>query len=395
MDCVNKNITQIESNTDELDQEDNQTMSFGSIENNEQENAYRNNQIKVDKGFYTCFELKRKFEKDEPGVILDSDFQREDVWTIKQKRELIESVLMDLPLPIFYFNEDQNGRLIVIDGRQRLTSLFEFMSNKFHLDNLKIFNDFDKKNFNDLAPVYQTKIEDYQIMANIIKPPTPDNIKFDIFDRVNRAGTQLNKQEIRNALYQGNATQLLNTLSSLEEFQIATENSFKNDKRMKSKYILLRFIAFYLFFENKLTSNNEQYNYNGDIDEFLGVVMEYLNKCNDKELDRIKNTTKDSLQKIIFYIPKDAFRLIEIENGKTTKRYSININIFENLMYAMTLIPDNNIKLKNIVEEKFTKMKLSEKFKDLIRNHRDSENKVIARKNIILKIVGEINDTKN
>lgn len=395
MDCVNKNITQIESNTDELDQEDNQTMSFGSIENNEQENAYRNKQIKVDKGFYTCFELKRKFEKDEPGVILDSDFQREDVWTIKQKRELIESVLMDLPLPIFYFNEDQNGRLIVIDGRQRLTSLFEFMSNKFHLDNLKIFNDFDKKFFNDLAPVYQTKIEDYQIMANIIKPPTPDNIKFDIFDRVNRAGTQLNKQEIRNALYQGNATQLLNTLSSLEEFQIATENSFKNDKRMKSKYILLRFIAFNLFFENKLTSNNEQYNYNGDIDEFLGVVMEYLNKCNDKELNRIKNTTKDSLQKIIFYIPKDAFRLIEIENGKTTKRYSININIFENLMYAMTLIPDNNIKLKNIVEEKFTNMKLSEEFKDLIRNHRDSENKVIARKNIILKIVGEINDTKN
>ena len=97
----------------------------------------------------------------------------------------------------------------------------------------------------------QTKIEDYQIIAHVIQPPTPDRIKFDIFDRVNRAGTQLNKQEIRNALYQGNATQLLSQLCQTSEFAEATENGFAKEVRMKDRYIVLRFIAFYLYYNQQ------------------------------------------------------------------------------------------------------------------------------------------------
>ena len=116
----------------------------------------------------------------------------------------------------------------------------------------------------------QTKIEDYQIIAHVIQPPTPDRIKFDIFDRVNRAGTQLNKQEIRNALYQGNATQLLSHLCQTSEFAEATENGFAKEVRMKERYIVLRFIAFYLYYNQQLyvVSNGERlrYQYIVDID---------------------------------------------------------------------------------------------------------------------------------
>ena len=112
--------------------------------NEEKVKDYPLENLKVDKGFYTAFELKRKFEKH--LIKLDDDFQREDVWKPKQKIELIESVLMGLPLPIFYFNQDKKGVLIVVDGRQRLTALFSYMSDEFKLSNLKILpKKFEKK----------------------------------------------------------------------------------------------------------------------------------------------------------------------------------------------------------------------------------------------------------
>ena len=93
------------------------------VNNNQNEGSvYPMDGIKVDKGFYTIFELKHRYDAKDKRIILDSDFQRESVWKYDRKSELIESVLMGLPLPIFYFNQDRYGRLIVVDGRQRLTA---------------------------------------------------------------------------------------------------------------------------------------------------------------------------------------------------------------------------------------------------------------------------------
>lgn len=96
---------------------DNQNEEM-DINGREDEQIYPMNGIKVDKGFYTIFELKRKFDSGEKRIILDSDFQREEVWNLQRKIELVESVLMGLPLPIFYFNQDKYGRLIVVDGER-------------------------------------------------------------------------------------------------------------------------------------------------------------------------------------------------------------------------------------------------------------------------------------
>lgn len=376
----------------ELDSEDSQTSSYLTDFSAEEESVYPMKEIKVDKGFYTAFELKRKYDKIPSLVILDSDFQRKGVWDLQRKRELIESVLMGLPLPIFYFNEDKKGRLIVIDGRQRLTTLFEFMDNKFFLDRLKILDEFNRRKFKDLDPILQAKIEDYQIMAHVIQPPTPDRIKFDIFDRVNRGGMQLNKQEIRNALYQGKATQLLSDLSNLPIFAKATENTFNKDKRMKDRYLLLRFIAFYLYFNKKLFKDKEPYQYASDIDEFLGLTMEFLNSLAQSEINEIEMVTAKALEQVDFYLGVNAFRLLDMDENGKLKRYPININIFESIMYAMTMIPFCRESLREEVKTKFNQMKNSQEFRNSITNHRDNVIKVAERLNIIMKIVGEIND---
>lgn len=217
--------------------------------------------IKIESARFSIFELKRRYDR---GMIcVDPDFQRLDVWTYKQKSELIESVIMGIPLPLIYLAENIDGRLIVVDGRQRLTTFFEFLNNAFRLRDLKILKQINGMNIQEMDKNikysrYVTMIEDTQLAVQIIKYPTKDRVRFDIFDRVNRGGTPLNKQEMRNALYQGNATKLLNRLSEMSSFKKATGNSISS-KHMKDKYIILRALCFYLLYQGEMVNlNNEK-----------------------------------------------------------------------------------------------------------------------------------------
>lgn len=345
----------------------------------ESENIYPMTDIRVERGFYTVFELKRKFDKKNKQIILDAEFQRDGVWKLRQKRELVESILMGLPLPIFYFNQNKKGQLIVVDGRQRLTAIFEYMSGKFSLEKLKILPELNGLKFEQLTPIQQSMIEDYQIQAHVILPPTPDQIKFDIFERVNRAGTQLNKQEIRNALYQGKATELLKRLSQSEEFEMATGKALKNETRMKDKYLILRFLAFYLYLNHELIDDNGKiFEYRNDVDELLARTMEVINEMNESEVERLETLSKGALGKSYFYLGKDAFRLVK-EDGRKS---AINMNLFETLVYIMTYLPEEDDRIINQVAAKINLLLENPIFLDAIGNHRDNINKVRWRFNL-------------
>lgn len=338
------------------------------INNQDESQLYPMSGIKVDKGFYTVYELKRRYDAENKRIILDSDFQRDDVWNNDRKAELVESVLMGLPLPIFYFNQDKYGRLIVIDGRQRLTALFEFMSGKYALMKLKVLSSENKKKFDDLSPLLQSRIEDYQIQAHVIMPPTPDRLKFDIFDRVNRGGMQLNKQEIRNALYQGEATKLLKELAESVEFLEATDKAFIKEKRMKDKYLLSRFIAIYLLRNKELVDENgDAYSYGGDIDDLLGKMMDYLNTADFERVQEIKSVVLNALEKSLFYCGKDAFRLM---NGE--RKTPINMNVFETIMYCMSFVRKNDTDIKWDVFKSIQELIISAEYHENIGNHRDN-----------------------
>lgn len=342
------------------------------VDGQEEEQVYPMNGIKVDKGFYTIFELKRRYDTPQKRIILDSDFQRDNVWHKDRKSELIESVLMGLPLPIFYFNQDKYGTLIVVDGRQRLTALFSYMDDRFALTRLKILRDVNGKKFSHLSPVLRGRIEDFQIQAHVIMPPTPDRIKFDIFDRVNRGGMQLNKQEMRNALYQGEATRLLNRLIKSTEFREATGDAFLNETRMKDKYLLTRVIAFFLYKKKALKDEKgEVYIYKDDIDELLGKGMDALNHMNAQNLHEIEQLILDTLKKSYFYLGKDAFRLIN-----TGRKSPINMNVFETVIYALLYIPSGSEAIREKVSSKFNLFLHSKEFLNNIANHRDSSSKL-------------------
>lgn len=318
------------------------TLDFSGEDKDNSDCVYPATSIKIDRVQFSIYELKRRFDR---GVIkLDPDFQRNYVWKAKQKSELIESVIMGIPLPLIYLAETMDGSLMIVDGRQRLTTFFDYMNDNFALNNLKILPELNSYKFTDLEKdetksKYATAIEDFQLVIQIIKYPTPDRVRFDIFDRVNRGGTPLNNQEMRNALYQGPATRLLNRLADMESFKAATGYSIK-PTHMKDKYIILRAITFWLYNEGELCkSNGERVKYRSDIEEFLGFGMEYLNRLDSSAIDRIANVFCTVMNVCFECLGENAFRIPT--EGKT--RRPVSMTLFESLFYFILLLMNSAV----------------------------------------------------
>lgn len=320
-----------------------------SLDKSNSQNLYPNLKIKIERVQYSIFELNRRYERG--LILLDPSFQRNYVWENKQKSELIESVIMGIPLPIIYLAENKEGNLIVVDGRQRLTTFFDFLNNKFTLKDLKILPQINKMKFKDLEkeyPQYTTIIEDFQLIIQIIKYPTPDQVRFDIFDRVNRGGTSLNKQEMRNALYQGKSTELLKRLAESEEFIKATGNAISGMK-MKDRYIILRAISIYIWKKGILTdANGNQVEYKSDMEDFLGNSMKFLNSISDSQIQDIEIKFKEIMIKSYQTLGKDAFRI----PTSSTRRRPISMTLFETLFYFLSLcLKDEEDKIKKSVQK--------------------------------------------
>ncbi|MDX9744309.1 MAG: DUF262 domain-containing protein [Arcobacteraceae bacterium] len=331
--------------------------------------------INVSKDDSSVYELKRQYEMEPKRIQLSPPYQRGSVWSSKQKSELIESILMGIPLPIMYFFQDNSGVKQVVDGKQRLTTLFDFMKNSFALTELSVMKDLKGKKFRDLNGLDQGKIEDYKIPINVIKPPTPDRIKFDIFDRVNRGGTRLNNQEMRNAIYQGRATELLEELKNNEDFKKATDYSIRS-KVMKDRYMILRFIAFYLWKHEMLKNKDGSLiEYKSDIDAFLGKTMEFLNFTDEETILKAKKAFESAMTNACHIFGQRGFRVSTYFN-EAYKR-SVNMALFDSLTYLLsdTKVQINSERVKILVQELFK----DNEFNNSITSPVDSSTKVISR----------------
>lgn len=348
--------------------------------------------VRVTKKDFSIYELYRKY-RDKVTLFLEVDFQRKSVWNSKQKCELIESVLMGLPLPIFYFKQHEGTKYLVVDGKQRLTTLFDFLNNEFVLKNLKILTFLNDKSFKDLVGdlgIYQSQLEDYQVYSHVILPPTPDKILFDIFDRVNRGGTQLNKQEIRNALYHGKGLDMINEIARSITFFNATKINYMKDERMKGSYLLTRFVSFYLVFNKKIQREGIIYEYSGDVDSLIELTLDYLNKLEMQELMSIRKMILSSLEKAYKTVGEGVFR------KEFKKSNPINMNLFETIMYLMSV--SEEMKNEKAIRKKILDVIMSDDYLDSIGNSRDNKIKVKTRFEMMLNIKKEIsfdNENKN
>jgi hypothetical protein len=220
-----------------------------------EETPYDPEKIRVDTKQLSLRQVYDMMELED--IDLTPDFQRNLVWDDLRKSRLIESILLRIPLPIFYFAQDEDGKMSVVDGLQRLSTIRKFMNNEFKLNNLeylkekcggKYYSAKNKDNTDNGKPAIHSKyfrwINMTQITVNVIDPSSPFKLKYDIFRRINTGGQPLNAQEIRNCLASRPLRAALREMASLPSFKEATGWSVK-DVRMESQELALRFILSY------------------------------------------------------------------------------------------------------------------------------------------------------
>ena len=284
-----------------------------------------------------------QLENDE--IDLQPDFQRvTDVWDNVKKSRLIESILLGLPLPSFYFSEDPvSQKLSIIDGLQRICAIRDFVlekENPLKLEGLQFLKNFEGFTFSQLARPEVKRIKSLKITMNTLRKGTPLDVKYIIFQRVNTAGVPLTPQEMRHALNQGPAAIFIKELADMESFKKATNYSVES-KRMQDRDFVNRFIAFYIGYQD----------YMGDLDMFLNDKMGELNKMTSEQRDDIR-VSFDKAMKCCYEIFKnDAFRK---KYSVTDKRKPISKSVYDTLSVNIAWLSD---------EEQLMLLKNAEAFK--------------------------------
>lgn len=300
--------------------------------------------VHIERAQFSIYELYRRFKRGD--IILSPDYQRKFVWNIPKKSKLIESVLLNIPIPSIYFAERKDGNWEVIDGQQRLRTFFDFLKGEFKLSSLPVLVNLSNSDFESLESSHQRKIEDYSLHIFMIKENSHPDIKFDIFERINEGATQLNAQELRNSMYRDGQNEYIKTLSKIPSFIQLTKGKL-SEKRLKNLEAVLRFLSFW---EKGYES------YRGNMNSFLNDTMdcffEYFPRGNEKNIAREFQKT---MQLIYDVLGTEAF----MKNGASR----MNMSLFEVITYSFATLPKDKIRENS---EEIKKM-----YDDLLQNNEE------------------------
>ncbi|QOF28093.1 DUF262 domain-containing protein [Mycobacteroides abscessus] len=291
------------------------------------ERPWNPDQIRVTTG---SFSLRNILDQiDEGSLELAPDFQRGKVWKSDQKSLLVESLLLQIPLPAFYFAEDGEGAFRVVDGLQRLSTLHSFVrggKDAFALRGLEYLKDAEGARFDDLAVQWQRRINNTQLVVNIIDPTTPTGVMYDIFKRINTGGTPLNAQEIRHCMSKARSRDILKRMTHTKQFSDATR--LTDHIRMNDREVALRFVAFWLF-------GVEEYMEYPVMENFLMKATIYLDskdEISDAKVAELEKTFKASMSKVYALFGENSFRKWPLESAG---RSPVNRALFESWSVAV------------------------------------------------------------
>ena len=228
--------------------------------------------------------------------VMDPEFQRNFIWDEVKQSKLIESVFMRIPLPVFYLAENDDGKMVVVDGLQRLSTFDNFLSGGLRLK-LRERPELNGKLFSELSPKLQNRLEDCYLTLYLIDPKVPDRARLDIFERVN-GGVPLTRQQMRNSLYMGQATRFLKDEARTPLFLDATGHSL-SWRTMRDREFVNRFCGFQL-----LTVEE----YRGEMDDFLADALKYMNSISPQALEQLSSELRIGLLNNLNVFGAHAFR---------------------------------------------------------------------------------------
>ena len=280
--------------------------------------------------------------KNDGELLLQPTYQRNYVATDSIASKLIESILLDVPIPVVYLAEEQDGSYSVIDGQQRLTSFLAFLDGKFpdnrpfKLSGLKVLPEINRRFFTDLDSELQKKIRSTTIHSIIIKKESNPDIKFEIFERLNTGSTKLNEDEIRNTVYRGKYIDLLAELSENQGFHnLVRKDNFK--KRMIYRGMLLRFFAL---------SEKSYLNYKSSMKQFSNKELRDNKDLSASKEKEYRNRFEHCLDLVKLVFGEMAFRrYMPGENGDVGKwgESQINMALYDLQMVGFVNYTKNDV----------------------------------------------------
>jgi hypothetical protein len=293
-------------------------------------------------------EIDSLYNKYKKGRLdIQPDFQRHFVWDPTKSSRLIESALLDIPLPVVYLSEESDGKESVIDGQQRLTAFFSFIDGRFpngsefKLTGLKVFTELNKKQFKDLDEAKQDKVRFCQIRTIKFRKESQTDLKFEVFERLNSGSVALNDQELRNCVYRGNYMVLLKELARDDNFRYILGLK-EDEKRMRDVELVLRFAAFY---------HQTYLKYKSPIKKFLNEDMEQYQLISVAHANELRESFKKSAAIVRSLFDQRAFkRFYRGDQNHPDGRWeekAFNASLYDILMWSFA-DKDRNLIQRNL-----------------------------------------------
>lgn len=291
---------------------------------------------------------------------LAPDFQRHSgIWSLRGKSRLIESLLLRIPIPVFYVAADKNEVWSVVDGVQRMSTIYDYVTGRFALEKLQYLTQLHGCEHDQLAWPLQRRISETQLIVNVIEPGTPEEVMFNIFLRINTGGEPLRAQEIRHALNPGLVRKYLRSLAESDEFRDATASSI-SPIRMADRECVLRFLAFYIDPPENYAAS--------DLDGYLGKAMRQINQMSAAELSALESDFRKSMRAAQGILGEDAFRKPRTENNR---RRPISKALFE--AWSVPLASCSSSQIESLVAQREP---IKRRFSQLMAEDSDFDNAI-------------------
>lgn len=290
---------------------------------------------------------------DRGSLVLQPEFQRDYVWSSAKASQLVESVLLRIPLPIVYLSETEDSDWEVVDGQQRLTSLYAFVRGQFpdgatfRLGRLHVRDDLRGKGFRDLPRTDQNSILNYTLRAIILNKESHPDVKFEVFERLNCGSVQLKDAELRNCMYRGPYNDMLAELSS-NDFLLKIRRADRPHKRMEDRQLILRFLAM---------KRNSHLNYRGSMKQFMNREMETHRHAPPAEISDLKRQFEEAIASAWHVFGPNAFRrwtppLHPGEKGSWDSK--LNVALWDTILYGLAFYERRQIiPVSDAIREEF------------------------------------------
>lgn len=338
------------------------------------------------------YDLETLVKKVDKEVIkLDPEYQRNHRWSNEMSSKLIESLILNIPVPVIYISQDIDvdeevddiPRYSVIDGQQRLTAIYNFMSNNMELIGMEVLGMLNGSFYKDLPPFLIRRLEERTIKCLRIDSTIDPQVKFDIFERLNSGSVKLEAQELRNAIYRGPFNRLIKDLSQNEDFRILNQINLndpeksKKVQKMEDVELVLRFFAL---------QNNRYKELRKGFKTFLSNSMQEFNLKNtdDENLEKLKDKFNKTMQLIRQNFGDKAFAKYRLEDSEKEesliKMSSFNAAVYDALAIAIVdKVNLDNPELPKSINERFLELFKEEKFFNSVSGSVNDKEKVIYR----------------